>query len=167
MPDFVLALGLVICLITDLKKRRIYNVVLLPLLIFGLSYNLFTGGSPGLIQSILGTITGLGILIIPFALGGIGAGDVKLLAVIGAVKGPLFVFYSALGMGLAGGVIALLFLTYQGSVLNTLKSFFRGLWLMFITGFKVIKFDFDNEKIMLPYGLAIVIGVVSAYWWMR
>ncbi|MCX5779945.1 MAG: prepilin peptidase [Firmicutes bacterium] len=167
MPDFVLALGLVICLITDLKERRIYNVVLLPLLIFGLSYNLFTGGFTGLMQSILGTITGLGILIIPFALGGIGAGDVKLLAVIGAVKGPLFVVYSALGMGLAGGIIALLILTYQGSVINTLKSFFRGIWLMLITGFKVIKFDFDNEKTMLPYGLAIAIGVVGAYWWMR
>lgn len=166
MPDFILALGLVICLFTDLKERKIYNIVLIPLLIFGLTYNLITGAGPGLMQSILGTLTGLGILIIPFAFGGIGAGDVKLLAVIGAIKGPLFVFYTAVGMGIAGGMIALLVLTFQGSIINTLKSFFRGIWLMLTTRFKVIKFDFDNEKTMLPYGLAIVSGVVGAYLWM-
>jgi len=167
LPDFVLALGLVVCLITDLKERKIYNIVLIPLLIFGLIYNVLTGGWAGFSQTVFGMLTGLGILIVPFAMGGIGAGDVKLLAVIGAVKGPLFVFYSALGMGLSGGVIALLVLMYQGRLLRTLKSLFRGLWLMLITGFKVIKFDFDKDLTMLPYGLAIVVGVAGAYWWMR
>lgn len=166
MQDYVLALGLVICLITDLKERKIYNIVLIPLLIFGLAHNLLTNSWPGMLQAIMGMLTGLGILFIPFALGGIGAGDVKLLAVIGAIKGPAFVFNAAIGMGLAGGIIALVILAVQGKIWNTLKKLLRGLWLMLITRFKVIEFGFDSEKTMLPYGLAITIGVLGAYCWM-
>ncbi|MEQ8235601.1 MAG: prepilin peptidase [Syntrophomonadaceae bacterium] len=166
MQDLVLALGLAICLITDLRERKIYNLVLFPVLLFGIIFNLFTGGLQGFLHSLYGLLVGMGILILPFALGGIGAGDVKLLGAIGAVKGPMFVLYAALGMGLAGGLIALIILTLQGRLLKSIKSLLRGLWLMLITRFKVIKFEFDNEKTMLPYGLAIVIGAIGAYWWM-
>ncbi len=167
MQDMVLAVMLLICLISDLKERKIYNIVLLPALLFGLINNLATGGWLGLLQSLLGFALGLSILIIPFAMGGMGAGDVKLLAVIGAIKGPLFVFYSALGMGLAGGIIAFAILIYQGTLLTLIVNFCRSVWLMLISGFKVIAFHYDNEKIMFPYGLAIVVGTIGAFWWMR
>lgn len=167
MQDMVLAVMLLICLITDLKERKIYNIVLLPALLYGLINNLVTGSWPGLLQSLLGFALGLSILLIPFAMGGMGAGDVKLLAVIGAIKGPLFVFYSALGMGLAGGIIAFAILIYQGTLLTLIVNFCRSVWLMLISGFKVISFNYDNEKIMLPYGLAIVVGTMGAFWWMR
>lgn len=167
MQDMVLAVMLLICLISDLKERKIYNIVLLPALLFGLINNLVTAGWPGLLQSLLGFALGLSILIIPFAMGGMGAGDVKLLAVIGAIKGPLFVFYSALGMGLAGGIIAFVILIYQGTLLTLIVNFGRSVWLMLISGFKVIAFNYDNEKIMFPYGLAIVAGTIGAFWWMR
>ena len=167
MQDMVLAVMLLICLISDLKERKIYNIVLLPALLFGLINNLATAGWPGLLQSLLGFALGLSILIIPFAMGGMGAGDVKLLAVIGAMKGPLFVFYSALGMGLAGGIIAFAILIYQGTLLTLIVNFGRSIWLMLSSGFKVIAFNYDNEKIMFPYGLAIVAGTIGAFWWMR
>jgi len=166
VQDIVMVLALSICLITDLRSRKIYNVVLIPTLLFGLFYNLAISGWPGLEQSLLGLLAGLGILFIPFALGGMGAGDVKLLAVIGGVKGPLFIFYTAVGMGLAGGVIGLAILIYQRRFLNTLTTFLRGLWVMLLTRFKVIRFNFDHEKIMFPYGLAIVAGAIGAFWWM-
>lgn len=154
-------------MITDLKKRKIYNIALLPMLLFGLVFNLATVGWPGLLQSVYGIMTGLSILIIPFALGGMGAGDVKLLAVIGAVKGPLFVFVTAVGMGLAGGLIALCVLAYQGKLMDILVRLVRGIGIVAFSRFKTIEFGFENTEIMLPYGLAIVIGVVGAYWWMR
>jgi len=166
VQDIVMVLALSICLITDLRSRKIYNVVLIPTLLFGLFYNLAISGWPGLEQSLLGLVTGLGVLIIPFALGGMGAGDVKLLAVIGAVKGPLFIFYTAVGMGLVGGVIGLAILIYQRRFLNTLTTFLRGLWVMLLTRFKVIRFNFDHERIMFPYGLAIAAGAIGAFWWM-
>lgn len=166
MQDSVLALTIFVCLYTDLKERKIYNKVIFPVLIFGIIYNIVTGGLPGLYQSIMGIATGLGLLLIPFTLGGMGAGDVKLLATIGAVKGPLFVLYAAVGMALAGGALALIVLTYQGLLIQSLKILLRGIWLLIISGFKVFEFNFGDEKIMLPYGLAIAIGTVGAYWWM-
>ena len=166
MQDLMLVIILMTCLITDLKKRRIYNLVLLPALLFGFSYNFLIGGWSGLWQSLLGLAVGMSILIIPFICGGMGAGDVKLLAVIGAVKGPLFVFYTAIGMGLAGGATALIILIYQRRLMSLISGFLQGVWLLLNTRFKVFSFELEREKIMFPYGLAIVIGAMGAYWWM-
>lgn len=158
---------LLICLATDLRKRKIYNIVLLPALLFGLIYSLVIGGWTGLGQSALGLIAGLGVLIIPFAIGAMGAGDVKLLAVIGAIEGPLFLFYTAIGMALMGGAIALLILIYQRQLLETMSNFLRGVRLMVITRLKVIDFSADKERTMFPYSLAIAAGAMGAMWWVR
>jgi prepilin peptidase CpaA len=160
MQDIVLTLVLLVCVITDLKERKIYNLVLIPAFFFGLFYNLAVASWAGLGQSLLGTLAGLGILILPFLAGGIGAGDVKLLAVIGAVKGPLFALYAAVGMGLAGGIIALCLLVYKGVLFQTV-------WAMFMSLFSGLRYKFVNEKIMVPYGLAIAAGAWGALWWMR
>lgn len=95
-----------------------------------------------------------------------GAGDVKLLAVIGAIKGPLFIFYTALGMALAGGIISLIILIYKRQLINLFGRLLSGIKLLFATGGKVVAFDLNREKIMFPYGLAIVAGTASAFWWM-
>jgi prepilin peptidase CpaA len=157
---------LLFCLLTDLRERKIYNVILLPVLFFGLAFNFYTDGFPGLVNSLAGFLTGLSILIIPFAFGGMGAGDVKLLAVIGAVKGPVFILYTALGMALAGGMIALGILIYQRRLISLISRLLTGLNLLIATRFKVVVFDLNREKIMFPYGIAIVAGAVGAFWWM-
>lgn len=166
MPEIILVIMLIICLITDLNKRKMYNVVLFPALFFALGYHLAVGGWFELGQSLLGFLAGLCILFIPFTLGGMGAGDVKLLAVIGAIKGPLFIFYTALGMALAGGIISLIILIYKRQLINLFGRLLSGIKLLFATGGKVVAFDLNREKIMFPYGLAIVAGTASAFWWM-
>jgi prepilin peptidase CpaA len=157
---------LLICLWTDLRKQKIYNAVVLPVLFFGLVFNLFANGWPGLVHSLAGFLTGLSILIIPFAFGGVGAGDVKLLTVIGTIKGPLFIVYTTLGMALAGGIIALAILIYQRHLTGLVLRLARGLNIIMGSRFKVLAFDFNHEKTMFPYGLAIVAGAVGAFWWM-
>lgn len=167
MQELLVALVLLVCVITDYRERKIYNIVLLPSLLLGVGYNIVTAGWLGLQQSVWGLLAGLAVLFIPFALGGMGAGDVKLLAVIGALKGPVFIFYSAIGMALAGGIMALMAIAYKGGLFRKPASFFKSIWLMLISGFKVILFDFGNEKILLPYSWAIAIGTAGAYWWVR
>jgi prepilin peptidase CpaA len=166
LQDIVLAVMLLFCLLTDLRERKIYNVVILPVLFFGLAFNLFTDGWSGLVHSLAGCLIGLGILIIPFAFGGMGAGDVKLLAVIGAVKGPVFILYTALGMAIAGGIIALGVLIYQRQLVSLALRLIGGLNLLVGTRFQVVAFDLNRKKIMFPYGLAIVAGAAGAFWWM-
>lgn len=163
----VLILVLVVCALTDLIYRKIYNAVLLPALLFALVYSTYIGGWIGLGRSVLGLFVGLLILILPFAKGGMGAGDVKLLGVIGALKGVAFVLYSAIGMGLAGGLIALGIWFYRFGVIDTISALLKGVYLMIRSGFTLFQFRLHNEKIMLPYGLAIALGAAGTLWWMR
>lgn len=150
MQDIVLAFMLLVCLFTDWRERKIYNLILIPVFCFGLAFHLVTAGGQGLVHSLAGFLTGLSILIIPFALGGMGAGDVKLLAVIGAVKGPVFVLYTAAGMALAGAMIALAILLYQRRLLSLMAGLARGLQVLLVTRFQVVAFNLNREKLCFP-----------------
>lgn len=155
---------LLICLYTDLKERKIYNKVVVPGALAGLVVNVALSGWSGLTSSLLGFLVGLGIFLIPFALGGIGAGDVKLFGSIGAIMGPAFAFYAALSTAIAGGVIAVGILVKQGRLQNVLKR----IWSIFIS---IILFrqyrslttlDHAEYHESFPYGVAIAIGVLLA-----
>jgi len=167
MQDLVLASVLIICTVTDLLYQKIYNLVLIPALLFAIGFNWYQGGWPGLGQSLLGMLVGLLILIIPFAMGGIGAGDVKLLGLIGALKGVTFVIYAAIGMGLVGGLMAMGIWSYRFGFIDTIVGILKGIWMMIRSGFTIFSFRLHNEKITMPYGLAIALGTTGAWWWMR
>ena len=70
----------------DLKLRRIPNWLIATGLVSGLILNAFHGSSY-LLQSLLGFVVGVTVLILPFAFGWIGAGDVKFFGVVGALLG--------------------------------------------------------------------------------
>lgn len=163
MGDILLIITLAICLFTDLKNRKIYNAVLLPAFLLGIILNIIDGGISGLLFSIKGFALGLLFLLLPYTLGGIGAGDVKLLAIIGAIKGPIFIIRAGIYMGIAGGVLAIFILLYQKRLFRTLKDLWVGLIVLFSTKFKVINFGSESEKNMFPYGVVITMGALAAY----
>jgi prepilin peptidase CpaA len=74
--------------VTDLRTRRIPNVLTFGAALAGLLYQFVSGGIDGLGHAALGWLVGAVIFILPFALGGLGGGDVKLLAALGAWLGP-------------------------------------------------------------------------------
>jgi prepilin peptidase CpaA len=145
---------------TDLKSRKIYNAVLFPILFTALIIHTIMGGLGGLSHAVLGTIVGLSILLIPFLLGGMGAGDVKLLAVIGGIKGIWFVLFTSFYMALAGGVIAVFILLFHKGFKKRMKQiilFFHGL----LNGVKFpIISDAVGMKTTYPYGVAIAAGAI-------
>ena len=163
--DYLLILLLIICVLTDIKSRRVYNKVLLPFLIVSLAAGFITGGWTLLLESVKGFILGLVILIIPFSKGGIGAGDVKLLAVIGGIKGPVFVIYVFLAGALAGGLLALGFLAASGQLLATLARLLQTFLSLMGRYGVVIRTDPENEAkaVYFPYTLAIGAGVIAVY----
>jgi prepilin peptidase CpaA len=110
-----------ICVVTDLKRRKIYNNIIFPSLIFAFVYHSVTGGWQGAAQSLLGFIVGLAILLIPYLMGGMGAGDVKMLALVGALKGAGFVLAASVYMALFGAVIALGVLLFHDGFRNRLR----------------------------------------------
>jgi prepilin peptidase CpaA len=153
--NFLLVILLIICVITDLKERKIYNDVLVPFLLASWILHTFTNGVSGLLESLLGTLVGLGILLIPYLLGGMGAGDVKLLAVIGGIKGIEFVLMASLYMALAGGIIAIFVILFRKGFLRKIMYLLHGLR----HGMQLsLLEDKDTMKSTFPYGVAIAAG---------
>lgn len=154
----ILIVVLIICIFTDLKKRKIYNKVIFPALFTALFFQLITGGWDAFIIALIGFLVGLSILLIPYLLGGMGAGDVKLLALIGACKGTVFVLNTAIFMALLGGIIALFVLLFRKGIIERMKGF-----LYFMHGRRYglkmpLPIRNDNLSATYPYGVAIAGG---------
>jgi prepilin peptidase CpaA len=103
----------------DVCKYKIYNVFTYPLLLAGLVYHAVVGGTPDLADSLLGTLLGFGILLPFYVLGGMGGGDVKLMAAVGAWLGLPLTFLVFLTSSLAAGFYALLLVIGYGRVHET------------------------------------------------
>ncbi|MBP7330952.1 MAG: prepilin peptidase [Firmicutes bacterium] len=164
--DYVLLILLITCLYTDLTRRKIYNLALLPVLVIALVYHSASGGLPQGWWSLKGLALGTALLIIPFSMGGIGAGDVKLLGVVGACKGPEYVFMAFLAGAIAGGIISVAQLIRHKSLMSTLKKLLLNLYYR-IAGLPRIKDAHTvagaGGKDTIPYGAAIAIGAAAAY----
>lgn len=162
MIYIVLIIALCISLVTDIRQRKILNVVTLPAILFGFVYYTITLGWAGFLFSGKGFLVGLGVLLIPYLLGGMGAGDVKLMAAIGALTGAAFTFYAFVYTALIGGLIALVLIFKERGVWNTIRSFFFTItFFRSDLGSMMMKKDKSNS-IAFPYGVAIVLGTVCA-----
>ena len=163
MPDFwtlqipasaVIAI-LVVCavaVVTDFRQRRILNVVTFPAMAIGLALNTATYGFSGLAFAISGLLIGVLLFLAPVAFMGRGAGDLKLLAALGAFGGPVFVFWTALWAGALGGLFALAVLLNQ----RRLGVVLAGFALDAQTG----QFPVARSNIRLPYAVPIAAGAV-------
>ena len=158
--NLVLMGVIILCVITDLRSRRIYNKVIFPGLCIAFASHLFLGGWGRLQYSVMGFFVGLFILLLPYLFGGMGAGDVKLLALIGALKGTTFVLHTAIYMAIAGALLALLVLLVQGKLFSLLQSLSYA-FLNWRHGIKASGFLKKGAlSATYPYGLAIALGAV-------
>jgi prepilin peptidase CpaA len=103
---------LVSCSVTDLSVRKIPNAVLLPALMTSLFLNSVAGGLAGLADSIAGLVIGLLMLMPLHVLGRMGAGDIKLMGVVGSTLGAWGAVVAGLATMMAGGVLAILYVVW-------------------------------------------------------
>lgn len=132
VPAAALAVLLSIAVWHDVRTRRIPNRLVLAGLPAGLFLNtvlpagagLFSdpAGAIGLLASLAGAAVGLATLLPLYAMGAMGAGDVKLMAMIGAFLGPQSVIGAALLSLLAGGVLALAVACWTGTLARVLRD---------------------------------------------
>lgn len=114
VPVVVVFVAVLTMAVTDLWQFRVHNALTLPLLVGGLIYQGVTAGTPGFVNGLLGALFGFCALIVFCLMGGIGAGDVKLLAGVGAWLGLPLTFYVFIASSLAAGAYAIvLVLTSQ------------------------------------------------------
>lgn len=158
----------------DLKERKIPNKITFTGILIGILFNLITGGWIGFTQAVLGLFAGLAIFFLPFAMGGMGAGDVKLMGAIGALMGWQFSLMTAGYSALVGGVMVLGYLLFKGTLRDTLKKMiftFIAVLLNFANSLgyneyayraqeKFQKNGHTYQKVYVPYGVAIAGGAV-------
>ena len=155
----ILGLVLLISFITDVRNRRILNIVTFPAMGVGLLYYTITLGFKGFLFSGAGLLVGFAILLIPYLLGGMGAGDVKLLAAVGALTGTSFVLHSFFYTALIGGIIGLFLILKRISLWKYVKSPTYTVYaLMNMKGLTINK----ESKLTYPYGVAITFGTLCA-----
>lgn len=93
IPIIIVAIGLAIATMTDLRTLKIPNRLTVPMLLLGVTYHASVHGLSGILFSTIGLVTGFTLLVVFYALGLVGAGDVKILAAIGAWLGPIWICF--------------------------------------------------------------------------
>jgi prepilin peptidase CpaA len=105
----------------DVRYRRIPNWLSLSGVLVGLGLNTFLyQGWPGLRLSLMGLAMGFGVYFLLYALRAMGAGDVKLMAAVGALVGWRDWFGTFLITAIIGGAMALILMALKGRVQKTL-----------------------------------------------
>lgn len=147
----------------DIRAKRIPNRVIIFGALAGLASSVLPG-SIGLAQSLGGLGMGLAMLMPLYALRAMGAGDVKLMAALGAIAGPGHWFLIFLAAGILGAVAALVLSHRYGrgasTLLNTVQlarelAMFRAPWR------SLPQVDYHHEdSLRLPYGAIIAAGII-------
>lgn len=161
LNEIALGLTLGIATWTDWKYRKIYNKLLGPAYLIALILQLWQNGWQGVWAGLLGSLVGLLVLVVPYLVGGIGAGDVKLLAVIGAFGGVHFVITSFIYGALLGGFVSLVILLRRHALITTFKHII--LLLPFLRKYQDLSEALRaTREEKFPYGIVLVFGTVLA-----
>jgi prepilin peptidase CpaA len=154
----LLMLLVMFCSASDLSTRRIPNAVLLPALVAALFLNSLAGGLTGLIDSVAGLAIGIVMLLPLYILGRMGAGDLKLLGVVGSILGAWGAIVAGFATMIAGGILGILYLAWllmKPDVIarmSHLASFFTGKEPPNVVAFESVR------AAEIPYAIAIAAG---------
>ncbi|UCD84719.1 MAG: prepilin peptidase [Deltaproteobacteria bacterium] len=148
--------------ITDLAYKKIYNFITIPAMVLGLLGNACFGGWDGLQLSLIGLLVGGGVFFLIFIFGGIGGGDVKLMAAIGALMGYPFIVGAVFYSVLVGGLMAIILMIWRNALWSSVKNISLSLYTAFVPGLERVPLNPENS-LPVPYGMAIVLGTLGAW----
>jgi len=171
-PSLIVLVVAGIAAVSDLRWFKIYNVLTLPMIVSGLVYHAAFYQTAGLLESLGGAVVGGGALMIIYLAGGMGAGDVKLMAGVGAWLGLPATFYVLVASSLAAGAYAIVILTMYGGfsqVINNLRVIYYQI--------RAISAHLGHEETaetlvqagdtrrLIPFGVMIVVGIIAWLIW--
>lgn len=151
----------------DGKELRVPNWITFPMVLSGLAFSTITGGVSGLGEGVMGMCVGLLTLLPLYAVGGMGAGDVKLMAGIGAWLGWEVTLAAFCVSTVVGAVMAVIMVLWRKSARHHYENF-----LMILSEWMVIRRPTELARIaaerkprmlLLPYGIPICIGSIGYF----
>jgi prepilin peptidase CpaA len=170
-PVWVVSITLVVAAVIDGWKLKVPNWITFPMIALGWIYSATLSpyaGWEGLLFSLVGTAVGLGLLLPAYAIGGMGAGDVKLLAGVGAWVWGTNTLWAFAISALIGGAIALGMVVYRRGWHKHQSQF----WMIaneILTvkdpeRLSAIAAERKSSMLLLPYGIPIAIGTIAYFW---
>lgn len=157
-------LVLVAC-VPDVRTRRIPNELTFGAALLAFAFHVVTGGWHGLLASAGGWVLGAALFFPFFALRGMGAGDVKLIAAVGAWLGPAMVFWVAIFTSLSGGVIGLAVALAHGYARTALMNVFALIGFWRSVGLRPLpRVSLEGSGPRLAYAIPIAIGTMVTLW---
>ncbi len=159
--------ALIIAAVIDGKQLKVPNWLTFPFIISGWIYSYAVFGGEGLMWSLGGTAVGLVLLLPAYAIGGMGAGDVKLMAGIGAWMHATHTAWAFAYTAVIGAVIAVGMVAYSKSFRKHIDQFWGILneIMMIKSPTKLAEIAAERKPSMylLPYGIPIAIGSIAYF----
>ncbi|MGC9328927.1 MAG: A24 family peptidase [Candidatus Hinthialibacter sp.] len=148
----------------DWKEHRVPNWLTYSAWGLGVLFHVATGGMAGLGASLLGTVVGLATLIVLYALCGMGAGDVKLMAAVGAWVGASATFQAFIWIALIGGIMGLYMILRSKEKRDRLwTTIIAARNLCTLKRLDLGRTEHAPSRILLPYGVPIAIGFYAYF----
>jgi prepilin peptidase CpaA len=168
-PVWLVSATLIVAAVIDGYLLKVPNWLTFPFILAGWLYCGLSFGWEGLGYSLLGTAVGLGLLLPLYAVGGMGAGDVKLLAGVGAWVGSTTTFYAFCASAVIGAVIALGMIAYRRAWRKHQQNFLMIVGELLTIGsptqLSAIAAERKSSMLLLPYGIPIAIGTIGYFAW--
>ncbi len=168
-PVWVVTVTLAVAAVIDGWKLKVPNWITYPMIISGWVYSTVYYGWEGLAWSLIGTVVGLALLLPAYAIGGMGAGDVKLLAGVGAWVWPSVTFYAFCVSSILGGIIAVGMVLAQKGWSKHRNQFWAICNEILTTRnpgeLSAIAAERKSSMLLLPYGIPIALGTISYFAW--
>jgi len=149
----------------DLRYRRIPNWLNLSAIALGLGVNLFLFEFHGFVLALLGLGCSLLVYVPLYLVRGMGAGDVKLMAAVGAIVGPTNWLYIFLFTAVLGGVVSLLYVVFRRRLHQTLLNLtliVTELARVRLPAAREASLDIRHgEALRVPHGAVIALGAMT------
>ncbi len=161
--NLFLSAVLLIAVIYDIRFQKIPNLLTYPTMFVAIAYHTMMNGLAGLLFSLEGLGLGIAVLIVFYLMGGMGAGDVKLMGAVGGLLGPKGVFDAFLFTAIIGGIYSIVILAIHGYLKETAKRLLISLkTFIFIKEFIYVTREENKKKPKLCYGVAIALGTLCS-----
>ena len=174
-PYWVVTVFVIVAAYIDGKLLKVPNKITYPMIIAGWIYSMIAyqmsgdGWYVGLGWRLAGTAVGLMTLLPAYSIGGMGAGDVKMMAAVGAWVYVATTFYAFCVSAIVGAIIAVVMILMSG---DAKKHWAQGQYILneimtIKNPEKLAEIAAERKPTMrlLPYGIPLAIGTVMYFAW--
>lgn len=168
-PVRLVCVVLIVAAFIDGRQLRVPNWLTYSMVLSGLAYNAWVGGWSGLGDGLVGMLVGLACLLPLYAVGGMGAGDVKLLGGVGAWLGATVTFYAFCVSTVVGALMAVAMVVWRGAIAHHYSQLLLILseWMTIREPRELSRIAAERKPsmLLLPYGIPICVGSIAYFFY--